>query len=415
MQIKTSFPHPTREIENTFIPLADGTKLAARIWLPVDAERNPVPAILEYIPYRKNDGTALRDSIRHPYVAGHGYACVRVDMRGSGDSDGLLLDEYLPQEQDDALEVLKWIAEQKWCSGNVGIIGKSWGGFNGLQIAARKPPELKAIITVCSTDDRYAGDVHYMGGCLLASDMLAWASIMLLYNAKPPDPKFVGERWREMWLNRLENTPPFVEAWLAHQRRDSFWKHGSVCETFGRPQGSPLPGIACAVYAIGGWADGYTNAIPRLLEGLSCPRKGLIGPWAHTYPEQGVPEPAIGFNQECLRWWDYWLKGTSGNGIMDEPMLRSYILDSAPPAPHHADWPGTKGSSACSRPGNTPGMGPPTLATPTGGCSAKKRFLRSRFSILSRYCDIWSKGQTAEARVWNSAAVVELSTASCTT
>ena len=344
MQIKTSFPHPIREIENIFIRLADGTKLAARIWMPVDAEQTPVPAILEYIPYRKNDGTALRDSIRHPYVAGHGYACVRVDMRGSGDSDGLLLDEYLLQEQDDALEVLKWIAEQQWCSGNVGIIGKSWGGFNGLQIAARRPPELKCLITVCSTDDRYADDVHYMGGCLLASDMLAWASIMLLYNAKPPDPKFVGERWREMWLNRLENTPPFVEAWLAHQRRDAFWKHGSVCETFGRPQGgrpqgSPLPGITCAVYAIGGWADGYTNAIPRLLEGLSCPRKGLIGPWAHTYPEEGVPEPAIGFNQECLRWWDYWLKGID-NGIMDEPMLRSYILEDVPPAPTQVTWPG---------------------------------------------------------------------------
>ncbi len=326
VKVRTEFPYPIREIENTWIPMSDGARLAARVWLPIDAKTNPVPAILEYIPYRKNDGTALRDSIRHPYTAGHGYACVRVDMRGSGDSDGILFDEYLAQEQDDALEVLAWIAEQAWCTGAVGIIGKSWGGFNALQIAARRPPQLKAIISVCSTDDRYADDVHYMGGCVLGSNMLDWASAMLAYNAQPPDPRFVGERWREMWLDRMQRMPPFIEAWLTHQRRDAFWKHGSVCENYGD--------IACPVYAVGGWADGYTNAIPRLLAGLSVPRKGLIGPWAHNYPDEGVPGPAIGFLQECLRWWDYWLKGRN-TGIMDEPMLRVWMQDSALPRPHY--------------------------------------------------------------------------------
>ena len=171
-------------------------RLAARIWLPVDAARSPVPAILEYIPYRKNDDTAPGDARRHPYIAAHGYAAVRVDLRGSGDSSGLLLDEYLPQEQDDALEVLAWIAAQPWCSGAVGMIGYSWGGFNGLQVAARRPAALKAVISINSTDDRYADDVHYMGGCVLASEALTWASIMLAYNARPPDPAVVGEQWR---------------------------------------------------------------------------------------------------------------------------------------------------------------------------------------------------------------------------
>jgi putative CocE/NonD family hydrolase len=263
VKIRTNFPFIIREIENTWIPLSDGTRLATRIWLPVDAENNPVPALLEYLPYRKNDGTAIRDAIRHPYLAGHGYACVRVDMRGSGDSDGILYDEYLPREQDDALEVLAWIAAQPWCSGSIGMFGISWGGFNSLQIAARRPPELKAIITVCSTDDRYADDVHYIGGCVLAYDMLPWASIMLAYNATPPDPRFVGERWRDMWFERMEKSPPFVEAWLTHQRRDAYWQHGSVCEDFSA--------ITIPVYAVGGWADGYPNAIPRLLAGLSGP------------------------------------------------------------------------------------------------------------------------------------------------
>lgn len=322
LHIKTDYPHPIREITHCWIPMSDGTRLAARIWLPEDAEANPVPALLEYIPYRKNDFTALRDSIRHPYYAGHGYAAVRVDMRGSGDSDGILYDEYLQQEQDDALEVIAWLAAQPWCTGAVGMFGKSWGGFNALQVAARRPPALKAIITLCSTDDRYADDVHYMGGCLLASDMLWWASIMLAYNGRPPDPKVVGDDWKRIWLERLEKTPPHVEAWVAHQRRDAFWQHGSICEDYNA--------IDCAVFAVGGWTDGYTNAILRMLEGLNCPKLGLIGPWAHEYPEVAVPGPQIGFNQECLRWWDYWLKGID-TGIMREPLLRAYLMESARP------------------------------------------------------------------------------------
>jgi uncharacterized protein len=326
MKIKTEFPRPIREIENTWITMSDSARLAARIWIPVDAESNPVPAILEYIPYRKSDGTAQRDALHHPYFAGHGYASVRVDMRGSGESDGILYDEYLKQEQDDALEVITWLATQPWCTGSVGIVGKSWGGFNGLQIAARRPPELKAVISLYSTDDRYADDVHYMGGCLLGAEMLPWASVMFAWNARPPDPLWVGDAWREMWLERLEKTPPFVEEWMRHPRRDAFWKHGSVCEDFSD--------ITCPVYAIGGWPDGYTNAVLRLLEGLPGPRKGLIGPWGHEFPDRSLPGPNIGYLQEALRWWDYWLKGIE-TGIMDEPMLRVWMQETADPRPYY--------------------------------------------------------------------------------
>ncbi len=322
-RIKTDFPYAIREIEHGWIPLADGTRLAARIWLPIESDSKPFPALLEYIPYRKNDGTAIRDAIRHPYLAGHGYACVRVDIRGSGESDGILYDEYLLQEQDDCLEVLAWIAAQPWCDGKIGMFGKSWGGFNSLQVAARRPPELKAVITIGFTDDRYHDDVHYMGGCLLASQMLGWANVMFGYNAQPPDPRWVGDKWRDQWLERMEKTPPFAEAWLQHQRRDEFWKHGSVREDYSA--------INVPVYAVGGWGDAYNNSIPRILAGLTVPCKGLIGAWSHNYPEEGVPGPDMGFTQESLRWWDHWLKGKDA-GIMDEPMLRSWILGSEPPA-----------------------------------------------------------------------------------
>jgi len=323
-------PRTVREIEHTWIHLSDGTKLAARIWLPEDAGDDPVPAILEYLPYRLRDGTRARDTLNHPFVAAHGYAIVRVDIRGTGDSDGVMHDEYLKQEQDDGLEVLKWIAQQPWCTGAIGMIGISWGGFNGLQIAARQPEELKAIITICSTDDRYADDVHYMGGTLL-NENLSWSTTMLAYNARPPDPHITGDSWKQKWLERLEQISFWQENWLEHQHRDEFWKHGSVAED--------LSAIRCPVFAVGGWADAYTNAIPRLLQGLKVPRLGLIGPWGHTYPNQGVPGPKIGFLQESLRWWDKWLKGVE-TGIMDEPQLRAWMQDSAPPAAVYDERPG---------------------------------------------------------------------------
>ncbi|HSQ22705.1 MAG TPA: CocE/NonD family hydrolase [Coriobacteriia bacterium] len=329
--MKSEFPHPIREIENTWISLADGTRLAARIWLPEDAESAPVPAILEYLPYRKDDGTAAADARRHPYFAGHGYASVRVDLRGTGDSDGLLRGEYLEQEQDDALEVLRWLAGQPWCTGDVGMIGYSWGGFNGLQVAARRPPELKAVITHASTDDRYRDDCHYMGGCLLGSDMLKWATSMLGYTLQPPDPRFVGEQWLDIWRERLASAPTLARDWVAHQRRDEFWKHGSVAEDYSV--------ITCPVFVVGGWADAYTNAVPRLLEHLQVPRRGLIGPWGHMMPYEGVPGPAIGFLQEALRWWDRWLKGVD-TGIMDEPFLRCWIQEWVPPDTYYAERPG---------------------------------------------------------------------------
>ncbi len=332
MKVVRSFPHAVREIENCFIPMPDGCRLAARIWLPEDAIASPVPAIVEYIPYRKRDGTRERDEPMHRYFAGHGYAAVRIDLRGSGESDGLLRDEYLEQEQDDGIQALRWIASRPWCSGAIGMMGKSWGGFNSLQIAARRPKELKAVIAVCATDDRYADDAHYMGGALL-NENLIWGSVLLTINAQPPDPRVVGERWREMWIARLENTPLFPEVWLRHQRRDDYWKHGSVCEDYSA--------IECPVYAISGWADGYTNAVPRLLAGLTAPRKGLVGPWAHVYPHEGVPRPAIGFLQEALRWWDHWLRGVD-TGIMAEPMYRAWMQESVRPSPArlHDERPG---------------------------------------------------------------------------
>ncbi len=326
IEVVDRFPHAVVDVEHVLVPMRDGVRLAARLWLPAGAERAPVPAVLEYIPYRKRDGTRLRDEPMHRWFAGHGYACARVDVRGAGDSHGVLDDEYTETEQQDAEDVLAWLAAQPWCDGRVGMIGKSWGGFGALQVAARRPPALAAVIAVCASDDRYADDAHYMGGCLL-NENLIWGSMLMSLCAQPPDPDLFGDGWRALWRTRLEAVAPFPARWLAHPTRDAYWRHGSICEDF--------DAIRVPVWAISGWADGYSNAVLRLLGGLSCPRFGLIGPWGHVYPHDGVPGPAIGFLQEAVRFWDRWLKGTA-NGFDQEPRLRAWLQDSMRPV---AGWP----------------------------------------------------------------------------
>ena len=329
-KIRTEFPYETVH-EDVRIPLPDGTRLYARIWRPVTDE--PVPALLEYLPYRLTDWTAPRDWQRHPWYAGHGYASVRVDVRGHGNSEGLPGDEYDPVELADGVAVVHWLAAQEWCTGRVGMFGISWGGFNSLQIAALAPEPLKAIVTVCSTDDRYDNDVHYMGGSVLAVDMHGWAATMLAFVCRPPDPRHVGEEWRALWLRRLAAVEPLVHTWLSHQTRDDYWKRGSVCEDYGA--------IRAAVLAVGGWHDPYRDTVLRLTEHLPQDRvRGIIGPWSHQYPDRGLPPgPAIGFLQETLRWWDHHLKGVE-NDVMAEPMLRSWISGSHPPATVYGELPG---------------------------------------------------------------------------
>ena len=331
MRIVDRFPRPVVERDPVWITMPDGVRLAARIWMPADAEADPVPAILEPIPYRRRDFTAERDAVSHPWMAGHGYAVIRVDLRGSGDSDGVLEDEYLAQEQADGLAVLAWAAAQPWCSGRTGIYGISWGGFAGLQIAALRPPSLGAVVAVGHTHDRFADDVHFKGGCLLTENP-SWASWMFAYQARPPEPAMVGERWREMWLGRMARKPLTAE-WMRHQARDAYWRHGSICEDWGAVQ---VP-----VLSVSGWVDGYVNPVFELLENARTPVKALLGPWGHRYPHIARPQPAIGFLQEVLRWWDRWLKDRP-TGVEADPALRAYVQRPWVPTPSAArrggDW-----------------------------------------------------------------------------
>jgi putative CocE/NonD family hydrolase len=303
---------PVNDPVTAWVPMADGVRLSARLWIPEGVE--PVPAVLEYIPYRKSDAYRAHDDAWGATLASYGIAYARVDVRGSGDSEGVLVDEYLDTELDDGCAVIAWLAARNWCSGQVGMRGLSWGGINTLQVAARRPRALKAIMPMGCLDDRYTDDAHYIGGALGHTNF-QWGIGFKVVMAGPPDPDVVGEAWEAMWRQRLEATPAILRTWLEHQTYDDYWRRGSIAEDWAA--------IEVPTYVVAGWQDTYSNPVGRLLAHLHCPRKALIGPWGHTYPWSATPH-GLDWAHEEVRWWEHWLKGVP-TGIMDEPMLRAFM------------------------------------------------------------------------------------------
>ena len=319
-------------IENQWIPLKDGTRLAARIWMPDSARQAAVPAVLEFLPYRKRNGTSADNEVNYPVFAAAGIAGVRVDMRGTGDSEGLHPGEI--DELPDAAEIIAWIAAQPWSNGNVGMWGISWGSGNTLRVAGiERPPALKAVIGVSSSIDRYRDFLRYKGGALLGigSANLSWQSDMAGRMSRPPDPQILGERWRDMWRQRLEKQPFYLEEWLSHQRRDAYWRRASINEHFDQ---FPIP----ALFATG-WRDSYRNSPFELLEGMPDKVKVLIGPFGHTWPHRPHPEPGTDFLTEATAWWNRWLRGEP-NGADKIPQMRAFIADGPRPSLGHERDPG---------------------------------------------------------------------------
>ena len=310
--------------------MPDGVRLAVSLWLPETSRA--VPVVLETTPYRKRDSSRAYGRFWGRRLAQYGVAFARLDARGSGDSGGLLPDEYLPQEQHDAAEAIAWLAAQDWCNGAVGMRGVSWGGFITLQTAALAPPALKAIMPMCASDRRYTDDAHYVGGAFALTG-LKWAASFKSVMAGPPDPELFGPDWEAAWMARLESAPPIAARWLSHQREDDYWRQGSV--------GFDPGAIKCPVYLVGGWVDPYNEMIPRLLESLEVPSKALIGPWTHGYPQPAAPGPGLEWAFEEVRWWRHWLCGEA-TGVMDGPRVWAFLAEQSPieaaPGPMTGRW-----------------------------------------------------------------------------
>ncbi len=299
----------------------DGVRLALTVYRPDSDGDGPYPTVVESLPYRKDDAFYSADWPTYAYLAQRGFAGVRIDIRGTGASTGIIEDEYVPREQEDTLAVLDWLEDQDWCTGDIGMWGVSWGGFSALQTAMLRPRQLKAIAPVHATHDRFSCDVHYTGGSLHAQEQVDWPPSMVLHNALPPDPDIFGDGWLEEWMERLERTPQWPGIWLRHQHRDAYWMHGSPSADYGS--------IQCPTLLVGGWIDGYVDGMLALAENLSCPTRTVIGPWGHYRPATGCPSPTLDHLDLLARWFGHHLRGDQ-NGVMDMPPVTIFVRTGAP-------------------------------------------------------------------------------------
>jgi uncharacterized protein len=329
---------PTQDVEvhwDVRVPVRDGLQLSANLWLPGSSPGAPVqrvPVILEMIPYGKDSWRRNGDTARGEWLAARGFALCRLDVRGTGSSPGVAMDEYTESETLDGYDAVEWLAGQPWCNGNVGMWGISYGGFTAIQVAKLRPPHLRAILPMYATDDRYRDDVHIRGGCVTASEKSQYAVSQLGMNAMPPYPPFRGDGWRDEWRRRLEATPPWLMAWIREQTDGPYWRRGSLAPEY--------EALECAVFQVAGWSDAYVDPAFRIQERCTnAAVRTLVGNWVHSFPDDAYPGPNVDWLHELVRFFDRYLKGID-NGWEHEPALTWFEREYAVPEPFPAAWPG---------------------------------------------------------------------------
>lgn len=312
-------------MESAWIPMKDGVRLSATLYMPDGAKRSEkFPAILEYQPYRKDDAMAERDYSLYTYFARRGYVCARVDIRGFGTSEGAPTDrEYSEQEQADGLQIISWLAHQEWSSGNVGMMGISWSGFNSLQMAMLHAPELKAILAADATAELFHDDIHFIDGIAHIDEFELNMDMAPGMTGAPDytlDEKILGPRF---------DAAPWSLLYLKNQHDGRFW----------RSPVRPYSEITTPCFLIGGLQDGYRDSIPDMLEQTKAPIRALVGPWNHTFPHDAAFGPRIEWREDAVRWWDYWLKGRD-TGVLEDPRLTIYMQHWHAPNPNLEEVPG---------------------------------------------------------------------------
>ena len=355
------------------LTMADGVDLALTLHLPDAAE--PQPCLVEALPYRKDDLTSSYTETYERLRDEFGFAVCRVDLRGTGSSQGDATDEYPPAEQRDLHEVIAWLAEQPWCNGAVGMFGTSYSGFNSLQMACERPPALQAICAIYATDDRWTDDVHWRGGALRLVDLVDYCHYMTPMTMLPPVPAVFGDGWRDEWRHRLGTQEPWLLTWLRENRDGAYWRHGSVRDSGAAGTFAGYERIAAATMIVAGWADGYRNNSFRTIAALDAagtPYRLLAGPWAHASPATAMPGPRIDLDVEMAAFFDTWLR-RDGEGHRD--VVDVFVRTSTRPLPdldlHAGFWIRDRWPSAHARHTTYPLAGPRRLPVdPSVGTAA---------------------------------------------
>lgn len=299
------------------VAMEDGVTLAVTVSRP--AGDGPFPTVMEYTAYRLGD---MPDpDHRHHYLLDRGYAIVRFDVRGTGASEGITTEVYSEREIADAVAMVHWIADQPWSDGNVGMMGLSFSAVVSLQVAMNAPEPLKAIVVRSGTDDVY-GEWVYPGGALRPYLFTAWLPHMLGSNLAPPRADWVGADWANRWEQRLDHNVPYSLAMLSHQTDDEHWQRKALRGDHKR--------VRAATMVIGGWADWYPTPLLRTFANVDVPRRAIIGPWTHFWPDHAYPTPAIDGMREIERWFAQFLKDEE-TGVLDEPEVAVFRRTYAPP------------------------------------------------------------------------------------
>ena len=310
-----------------YVEMEDGIRLAISRFGPSDGA-GPWPVIIEALPYRKDDLTASYRAEYQRLVDEGRYVVVRVDVRGTGSSEGIATDEYPVEEQRDLVRLIAWCAAEPWSTGRVGMYGTSYSGFNSLQVAVERPPELGAVCAIYSTDDRYTDDVHYMGGVLRGVDLIDYVNYMVAMNALPPVPAVFGEGWRDEWRRRVDATEPWLIRWIEEQTDGPYWRHGSLRLDSRPGTTAGYERIACATMIVAGWADGYRNNTLRTFAALQCEKRLLLGPWSHC--GTSLPGPRIDLVPEMIRFFDRYLRDVETDA---EPPIAVFVRHATRPEP----------------------------------------------------------------------------------
>ncbi len=303
-----------KTIKDVRIPMSDGVTLAADLYLPQG--EGPFPALMSCYPYHKDDLIGAEFDFARRYFAEQGFAELIVDFRGTGRSEGYCPDTWdTQQEGQDGAEAVEWIAAQSWCDGNVGVWGMSYGGITTLNIAAHRPPHLKACLPLFGTHDIYQ-DFIYPGGIFNAIGDMTRETFMLAMDLGPVTYQDPDGKWLELWrehIQRLERGDLWALKWQSHVQYDEHWQRRTAdCSR-----------ITAPTFFIGGWNDIFPDGMYRAFEALPVAKRIVMGPWVHVLPDNSGIEP-WDWLPEAVRWWNRWLRGEP-NGIDQQPPVVAFL------------------------------------------------------------------------------------------